>query len=413
MKKHISIFILILMLFTITLSACQVFDGPAPTPTDEPQITSPTLEPTITATQDQILIPDPTATEDIQPSPEPTPTKPEPATPPTTSGQIAYIYRGNLWQHLIDTDESVQVTTDGVPNDYMKSYGRPRFSPDGRYLAFNQGDDSTILDLADNSLIDLSNYGQFFAWTGEGTQFYGVQGDFACPDIDDLEDQVLINFDILEFDLNDLANPTFLANIGDGLKFMTAISGDGQWASIVHCGCYSECGSENLWYLPTGSTIDPPIELFPGYIDFSPDDTRLTVSQFQLFGYFHSPLYTANIDFTELVEIFSDPDVAPVNTQWSPDGEWIAFTGVILTDDEFVEADRCVRLIKPDGSQEYVVECSQADFLTWSPGGDQLLYSQQDGTQENVYIYDLGTSSKTQLPFQVDPFFGIDWGVLQ
>ena len=408
MKKVISIVSLMLMLLAAILS-CRLPGIAGSTPTDEPLTIEPTLEPTITATQDQTLIPEPTMT----PSPEPTLTDPEPTAPPTTAGQIAYIYRGNLWRYLVDSGESMQMTTGGVPDDYMRSFGRPRFSPDGRYLAFNQGDDSTILDLVNNSLIDLSDYGQFFAWTGEGTHFYGMQGDFACPDIDDLDDQVLINFDILAFDLDNLANPTLLANIGGGLKFMAAISTDGQWASIVHCGCYSECGSENLTYLPTASTIAPPIDLFPGYIDFSPDNTRLTVSQFQLFGYFHSPLYTANIDYTEMVEIFSDPAIAPIDAQWSPDGEWIAFTGVILTDDEFVETDRCVQLIRPDGSQEFVVECMQANFLSWSPKGDQLLYSQQLGAQEQIYIYDLGTSSRTQLPIQIDPFFGVDWGRLQ
>ena len=410
MKKQI--WITILMLLTLTL-ACRLTTLPEPTPTDEPEVSLPTLAPTETATDEPILLAEPTATEDLQPTPEPTPTEPEPTIAPASSGQIAYISGGNLYRYLIDSGETLQVTTDGIPDDYFNSYGRPRFSPDGRYLAYNQGDESTVLNLVDNSSIDLGEYGQFFAWTGEGTQFYGMQGDFACPDIDDLDDQVLINFDILLFDLDDLTNPTHLANIGGGLKFMAAISPDGQWASIVHCGCYSECGSENLWYLPTANPINPPIEVFPGYIDFSSDNSRLTVSMYQLYGYFHSPLYAANIDYSEMTEIFADPDVAPINAQWSPDGEWIAFTGVVLTHDEFVEDDRCVRLVRPDGSQEVIVECSDADFLTWAPGGDQLLFSQQLGTQESLFIYDLSTSSRTELPIQMDPFFGIDWGRLQ
>lgn len=413
MKKHFAIFLLVLMLLMITMVSCQTSDVSPTTPTDESETAQPTLTPIITATDEPTLTSEPTATEDVQPSPEPTPTEPEVISTSTDSGQIAYTFRGNLWRYLIDSGQTVQVTTDGSPDDYLNSYGRPRFSPDGRYLAINQGDDSTILDLVDNSLIDLSDYGQFFAWTGEGTQFFGLQGDFACPDIEDLEDQVLINFDILEFNLDDLANPTHLANIDGGLKFPTAISSDGQWASIVHCACYSECGSENLWNLPTATIIDPPIELFPGYIDFSPDNTRLTISIYQLYGYFHSPLYAANIDYSEVMEIFSDPDVAPIDAQWSPDGEWIAFTGVVLTDDEMVEADRCVHLVRPDGSQEVIVECMDANFLTWSPGGDQLLYSQQIGAQENIFIYDLATGSSTELPIQMDPFFGIDWGRLQ
>ena len=412
MKKKISIFLWMLMLLAVSLS-CRLPGIPAPTPTDEPQISPPTLEPTITATHNQILIPEPTPVDEIPPSPEPTATDPEPTPAPTTSGQIAYIYNGNVWQYFVDSKETVQVTTDGVPHDNRNTYGRPGISPDGRYLAFNKDTSSWILDLVTNTLIDISEYGQFFAWTGEGTQFFGVQGDFACPDIDNLEDQALINFDILRFDLNDLANPTLLANIGGGLKIPAAISGDGQWASIVHCACYSECGSENLWHLPTANSITPPIDLFPGYIDFSPDNAQLTVSQYQLYGYFQSPLYVANIDYAGMLEIFSDPAVAPIDAQWSPDGEWIAFTGVIVTEDELVESDRCVRLVKPDASQEYVVECLFANFLTWSPEGDQLLYSQRHGTQEDVFIYDLATSSRTKLPIQVDQYTDLDWGRLK
>lgn len=155
------------------------------------------------------------------------------------------------------------------------------------------------------------------------------------------------------------------------------------------------------------------MDLYAGNIDFSPDDLQLTVSQHQMFGYYQSPLYVANIDYTGMIEIFSEPDVAPIHVRWSPDGEWIAFTGVIIADDMFMEADRCVRLIKPDGSQSFVLECSFADFITWSPEGDQLLFSQEIGTQTQIFIYDLATDTITLLPIQVDPFFGMDWGRLQ
>ena len=412
MKKHLPPLLLIGLLLAITL-ACRL-PGLTPAPTTD----RPTLTPEYK--EEPRPLTEPTATEALPPTPDPTPTQPEPTPQPTTTpadagqnaGQIAYIFGGNLWRYLVDSGQSVQVTTDGIPGDYLNSYGRPHFSPDGRYLAFHQGDRSTILDLVDNTLIDLSAYGQFFAWRGQDRQFYGVQGDFACPDIDDLDDQVLINFDILRYDLDDLANPTPLANIGGGLSFLSAISGDGEWASIVFCGCYSECGSEHLWHLPSASAVPPPMDLAAGNIDFSPDNLQLTVSQYQRFGYYQSPLYVANIDYTGMVEIFSAPDIAPIHVRWSPDGEWIAFTGVIIDDDMFMEAERCAWLIKPDGSQAAMLACDFADFITWSPDGDQLLFSQEVGSQTQYFIYDLATDSTTLLPIQVDPFFGMDWGRL-
>ena len=406
MKKQISPILLIFMIMAITL-ACRLPGFGTPTATDVPQTTQVIIEAEATATEDGIQMPEPTETENVPPTLEPTPTDPAP-----TAGQIAYTYNGNVWRYLVDSGEIVQVTTDGVMGDQQNTYGRPGISPDGHYLAFNKGSESTILDLTNNAQLDISSYGQFFVWTDEANQFFGVQGDFACPDIENLEDQDQINFEILRFDIDNLANPTLLSNIGGGLKFLSAISSDGQWASIVFCGCYSECGHENLWFLPTATGMTPPISLYPGNFAFSPDNLQLTVSQHQMYGYIQSPLYVANINFTNMVEIFSIPNVAPINAQWSPDGQWIAFTGVVFSDDEFTDTDRCVRLIKPDGSQEYVVQCAFSDFVTWSPDGDQLLYSQRQGTQEYLYIYDLAASSRTQLPIQADPYTRIDWGRL-
>lgn len=411
MKKQVSPVLMIVLILTVTL-ACRLPGFGTPTATDVPQATQVVIEAETTATDEPVPLPEPTNTEVIPPTPtDPVPT-PQPTVLPTNAGQIAYIFNGNLWRYLIDSKETIQVTTDGVMGDNMNAYGRPGISPDGRYLAFNKGTQSWIQDLTDNTRIEISPYGQFFAWIEEGEQFIGVQGDFSCPAIENLDDQDQINFDILRFDLDDLANPTFLANIAGGLKLMVAISGDGQWASIVHCACYSECGPENLWRLPSTTVITPPIDLYPGNIDFSTDNDQLTVSQHQMFGYIQSPLYVANIDFTNMVEILSIPNVAPVDAQWSPDGEWIAFTGIVIDEDEFMDADRCVRLVKPDGSQEYVVECAFADFITWSPDGDQLLYSQMVGTQTQFYTYDLATSARTKLDFQAAPYTLLDWGRL-
>jgi Tol biopolymer transport system component len=140
----------------------------------------------------------------------------------------------------------------------------------------------------------------------------------------------------------------------------------------------------------------------------------MTVSRQQMFGYVESALYVANTDYSEILEVFSAPNTASLDARWSPDGEWIAFTTVSFSDDEFTETDRCVRLIRPDGSQEAMVECTFAELATWSPDGAQLLYSQNDGSLEQFFIYDLITGTKTPIPIQVDPYTKgyIAWGRL-
>ncbi len=412
MKKSAPLMLLTLMILAAAL-ACRLPGLTPQAPTEEPQATQVIIEVEPTATDEALPTSEPTATEDVSPSPEPTATDLEPTASPDNAGQIAFTFNGNLWRYLLDSDESIQLTTDAVIGDHMTTYGRPGFSPDGRYLAYNQGNNAWVKDLVGDTLTEISDYGTFVAWGDQVTQFFGVKGDFACPAIENLEDQDLINFDILQFDVEDYSNPTLLANIGGGFKLLANISNDGQWASIVHCACYSECYSENLYELPTASVIAPPTDLFPGSIDFSPDNTQLTVSQYQMFGYVQSPLYVANINMTGMTEIFSIPNVSPVNARWSPDGAWIAFTGVIFADDDdFTETDRCVRLVKPDGSQEYVAECMFADFVTWSPDGSQLLYRQRMGSKDQLYVYNLATSARTKLPIQADPYTMLDWGRL-
>jgi hypothetical protein len=330
------------------------------------------------------------------------------------SGQISFKYEGNLWRYRVDSGEIIQVTSFGIVNDFSIGYPRAQFSPDGHYLAYNMVGGSWIHDFESDNTIDISPYGKFIFWVGEGTEFYAVQGEMECPAIEDLDDQELLNFDIMILDVMDLNNNALIANIGGGLRFVSAISPNGEWASINSCGCYSECGPANLWHLPTLSVTTPPAGVNDGSFDFSPDSQQMTVSRLQMFGYVESALYVANMDYSEMIEVFSASNTAPLDARWSPDGEWIAFTTVIFADDEFTETDRCVRLIKADGSKESVVECAFAELATWSPDGTQILFSQNDGSLERFFIFDLITGTKTAIPIQVDPYTKgyIDWGRL-
>ncbi|MBW6464973.1 MAG: hypothetical protein K0B06_00525 [Brevefilum sp.] len=332
----------------------------------------------------------------------------------SNSGQIAYRFDAQVWRYLVDTDEMIQVSLVGVGDEFSNYYGRAQFSPDGRYLAYSLGDRSLIQDFETDTSLDISPYGQFFAWQGAGTQFYAVQGEMECPAIEDLDDQELLNFDIMRLDVQELSNATLIANIGGGLRFIQAISPNGEWASINSCGCYSECGPASLWHLPTLSVITPPAGVDVGSFDFSPDSQQMAVARQQMFGYVESALFVTNTDYSELIEVFSAANTAPLDVRWSPDGEWIAFTTMSFADDEFTETDRCVRLIKSDGSQESVVECAFAEFATWSPDGTQLIFSQNDGGLEQFFIFDLITGTKTAIPIQVDPYTKsyIDWGRL-
>jgi hypothetical protein len=405
-RNYVSIYLVILMVICVTVS-CGLPGSNQREPTETSEVISTQLMP----------LEDATATEEVMQPILPTVTDVLVVTeqPPTemNSGQIAYRFDGQIWRYLVDSGEMIQLTSFGTVDEFSIGYPRAQFSPDGRYLAYNTAGGSWIQDFESDNTIDFSPYGQFFTWQGEGDQFYGIQGDLECPDIEDLEDQELINFDILRFSVDDLSSPTFIANIGGGLRFMGAISSDGEWASINSCGCYSECGPANLWHLPTLSTIIPPDGMAAGSFDFSPDNERMVFWQQQMYGYVEAPLLAANTDYTDTIELFNAFDAAPLNARWSPDGEWIAFT-VVYFDDELTETDRCVSVIKPDGTLMIEVACQFANMAAWSPDGSQLLYSQNDGSLDQFFIYDLESWMVTPIPILVDAYTTsyIDWGRL-
>jgi hypothetical protein len=408
MNKHFfPMYLLIVVIIGVTV-ACGL---PVSTPREPTEMSE------VTSTQ-PILLEEATATDEVISPILPSATDTEIATEPPdsmiNSGQIAYRYAGQVWRYLVDSGEMIQVSSVVTGEELSMTYGRAQFSPDGRFLAYNLGDGSWIQNFELGTLMDISIYGQFFAWQGEGTQFYAVQGEMECPAIENLDDQELLNFDVMRLDVQDLNNSTLIANIGGGLRFVSAISPNGEWASINICRCYSECGPASLWHLPTMSVITPPSGIDVGNFAFSPDSQQMTVSRQQMFGYVESALYVANTDYSEILEVFSAPNTAILDARWSPDGEWIAFTTVSFSDDEFTETDRCVSLIRPDGSQEAMVECTFAELATWSPDGAQLLYSQNDGSLEQFFIYDLITGTKTPIPIQVDPYTKgyIAWGRL-
>lgn len=394
-KQNHKLLILIFLLLATSL-ACSFSDLVKPTPK-----ASPTEEvlPQATSTEAEATLP----TETPEPTLEPTPALPD-------QGQIAYIKDGNVWRYIVATGEDIQITTDGVAEDYESVYYRPMFSADGQNLSYVKNNISYIYNLMDDSVINLSSYGRLFKWSVNPDQFYAATEGFTCPELADLEDQELINFDVLRYTLGSLDSPHLLANISGGLRFPQTISNDEQYFSTLNCACYSECGGHILWHLP-GETIQPPdIDLFSGAIDYSPNSLRLAVTTRQMYGYIESPLYLANSNFSGVTEIYNEPGVAPYRPLWSPTGEWIAFTAFILGPDEFSPANSQVMFTNSEGTMTTTVEGGFAIMIDWSPDGSQLIFNQAATSPIQVYLYDLATSSSTLLPITASS--NMDWGIL-
>lgn len=408
MKTYKNRLFFVLVLVVIVMLACSLPGGTQVDSTEPPQATS---------TEVQLVV-EPTPTEDVHIPPDMTGTATETDTDPPTSspnaGQISYIFGSNLWRYLVDSGEIIQVATTASEEDLYTVYGGAQFSPDGRFIAYRFANGSWIKDLITGETTNISAYGEFFSWNIENGYFFTIQNRMECPAIDDLEDQVLLSFDIIRLNLNDLEDAQLIVNIGGGLRFLETLSSNGEWASIMDCACYSECGPSYLWHLPTSSRIAPPAGLDVGSFDFSADSQKMSMWPRQMFGYFDGALYSANTNFSNLVELYALPNSAPLNAYWSPDGEWIATTIVYFLDDEYTETNRCVRIIKPDGSQEIEAACGHAEMLAWSPDSQQLLIMIKEGGVDRFFSYNLESYSTTLLPIVLDPFTNsfIDWGRL-
>lgn len=91
----------------------------------------------------------------------------------------------------------------------------------------------------------------------------------------------------------------------------------------------------------------------------------------------------------------------PRNPTWSPDGQWIAFSGYSST-------SNChqIYLVRPDGSELSQITFAPGDKYnySWSPDGQSIVYSQITrkikelrGSKVDLYLFDIPLAEITQL----------------
>ncbi len=328
---------------------------------------------------------------------------------PLSRGQIVYVFGGEVWRYLVDLNSTEQITSGS-----SGFYSNLMVSGDGVFAAYNRDGMIHILNLGDSSEQVIANVGTFVNW-GEGDgEIYTFESDLSCEDFaDDIQNQDMINYDVLRVNISDPSSFINLANIPGGMRLPEGIYNYGTWASMASCGCYSECGGFSLWYLPTVTQMShPDVGTNAGGFSFSPDYSQVTFSNLQMYGYFQSPLYVSDPNYTSSAVIYNETNVAVVEPMWSPAGDWIAFTGINFDDSTMEITNSRVILIRPDGSEQRIVEDVSGWLVDWSPDGQYLLYRQEGSPSDTFTIYALIDASKTLLPFTVDEYRPVDWGYL-
>jgi Tol biopolymer transport system component len=87
-------------------------------------------------------------------------------------------------------------------------------------------------------------------------------------------------------------------------------------------------------------------------------------------------VYVANADGSDPVRVNQTPGRADMPT-WSPDGEWVAFRDIGGGSALVGEG---IRVVRPDGTEERSVLEARVRALVWSPEGDRLLFTVDDGS---------------------------------
>ncbi len=323
-------------------------------------------------------------------------------------GQIAFVSRGDIWCYIFNNQTLVKITTGG-----NGGYQNLQISPEGSYLAYNKDKVINIYDFRYDKITQISGQGLFVNWAEESDTLFTVRENLSCDDIDELEDQIQINYDIFRINLNNTETNELITNISGGLKVPQMISGDGIWGSFLNCRCFSECSGHSLWHLPSDTEIShPELGLSGGEFSFSPDSEYVAFSFYQGMGYAPSPLFVSDINYTTTEILYNESDQAVEHPLWSSTGDIIAFNALRFDEEGMDLQSSWVTLIQADGSKWMTVGGNLSKVVTWSPDGGYLLYYQEDQSAEQYYIYNLTSGESILLPFVPEDYRLVDWGVL-
>ncbi|KAL2817914.1 hypothetical protein BDW59DRAFT_182010 [Aspergillus cavernicola] len=107
-----------------------------------------------------------------------------------------------------------------------------------------------------------------------------------------------------------------------------------------------------------------------------------------------SELYIANADGTNERPLLSSP-VFEYHAEFSPDGQWITFTG-----ERNGDGNSDIYRVRPDGSglQELLATSAMEDSVVLSPNGSLAAFvSTANGYRANIWVMDLNTGAKWNL----------------
>ncbi len=335
-------------------------------------------------------------------------------------GQIAYVGTdGNIWVHLGGGDSGFPVTYDASET---KHYAAPRWSPDGLKLAYCQvnttdggggqlyvsrsGEWQPFLLTEDVYCKNMP--GSVLSWSPDGRQIiYARTFEYAPQSGSAPWDPYngIWAVDAITGESTELIPPP-----GVNPLVRPEWSPDGSYIKLYEIAYIEGLGVFRIWTKDTGnlgSWLSLDGEIFPGSTSWSPDASQIVFDVVTYAGFPGAGLYTASPSGEALTKIFSNSNRVATYPRWSPDGKYIAFQS-----SRYGEQSARIMLVTPDGSETLEIYSGETSAmpLTWSPTGNQLLFSTSGEEGFMLHIYDL--ASAVTSPLGIAGEESADWSQL-
>jgi Tol biopolymer transport system component len=336
------------------------------------------------------------------------------ATPAAGLGKLAFVRDGDIWVLDVDSGQERQLTTDGANRE-------PRWSPDGRWLAFAKGETGAIWvmreDGSDASLVaDPARAGP--AWAPADNRLAYATGE-----------GVLWLADVESGERRELSPPDWRASrfawLPDGKGLVLELWKQQEPATPSSGGWVLDQG---LWRVNADGT--GLIELYSAWdpqtlaeVDLgtlSPDGRWLTLWEGFVSASLRAdglPLMIMPANGGEPQEIASATLLRAGFVAWAPQGDRLA---VVEGAGRQTWVNKQIVVMQPDGSdRRLLTDAGRADlFPAWSPDGQRIAFTSGEGSQSmeadpalvrtrRIWVANSDGSAKRQLtddPAYVDQF---------
>jgi len=320
-------------------------------------------------------------------------------------GVIAYAEEdGNLYLYIGEINETIQLTSDASNSGYTF----PRFSPDGRFLAYltdnASGGDLYVMDLetkVSERLARKVGYWGNYDWAPDSKSIiYGFDAEKSCLAYDQES-----TFGIFQIQLDTQDKTEIIAPHGTivplkGPKF----SGDGNWISFESYPCFSSGYRFYTMNIATGETYDSGAG---AEADWSPSEPMLAIAQSTWGGgEGNLAMNTPDLNQMDLIDASSGMQFGDPN--FSPDGYWVALRSYTLTESLYVSDEEMARwedntiLLNLQDERQLEI-CSSREmvgcgFVSWSPDGSQVIFYTNENNNAQWYIYNLENNERVSIP---------------